>query len=299
VTPSVLKAPTLISPANNAAISDTTLPPLDWSDVVDPSTNDVDYRIQVATNVSFSAASIILDQIVEDSNLDDATARPNGSYWWRVKSVNYLGAESTAWSPSRKFTLDTVPPAVGPNTTAPSCGAATTNNRPTFTWGSVPTAVKYQIQVDTHNPPTSLMIVTTARSYQPPAQLLYTTWHWRARGLDAANNAGPWSTVCNVIVNSAAGIAPVPNRFTTSTPTLTWTPISWATSYTIEIYRSPAVSAANLAYTNASIPGSATSHQVATPLDNGTYYWRVRAVGPSGPGNWSGPGLGIFQVQAP
>ncbi len=302
VTPTPLKFPTLVSPVNNSSINDTSLPNLTWNAVVDGA-NDVDYHIQVATNVNFPANSIIIDQIVEDTSFDDATARANGNYWWRVKSVNTLGAESTAWSPKWKFTLDTVAPAAPPNPTAPSCGSITTNNRPTFSWSAVTGAVKYQIQVDTHNPPTSLLIVTTGRTYQPPAQLLYTTWHWRVRALDAANNASAWSTLCNVIVNSANGIAPVPNRFTDSTPTLTWTPISWADSYTLEIYKSSTVSAANLVYTNSSILGTATSHDVSLPLDNGTYYWRVRAVDGTGPsavnGNWSGPGLGIFQVEAP
>ena len=83
--------------------------------------------------------------------------------------------------------------------------------------------------------------------------------------------------------------APIRNYFTTSTPTLTWNRISWATNYEIEIDADP----------NFGTPGHYTrpvnglSHKVDAPLDDGEWYWRVRAVG----GTWSKPER--FVVDAP
>jgi len=316
VTPTPLKPPKLLSPANNAVIQDTTLPLMTWETIVDGA-NNVDYHIQVATNANFPASSIIVDTIAPDATFDDATVRPNGNYWWRVKTVNFLGAESGSWSSKWKFTLDTVAPAA-PTLKTPADGDDTIDSTPTFSWNSVPGGNKYQILVGTitldsnctYTSPTPLLISTnTALNYTPPAPLLYTpdiakpNYCWQVRAVDPAGNASPWSQVRKLIVVSAPGIAPVPNRYTDNTPTLTWTPISWADTYEIEIYKSPTVNSANLAYSNASIPGTATSHDVNIQLSNGTYYWRVRAVEDNGGtpryGNWSGPGLGIFQVESP
>jgi DNA-binding beta-propeller fold protein YncE len=79
--------------------------------------------------------------------------------------------------------------------------------------------------------------------------------------------------------------APMRNYFTTSTPTLTWGRISWASGYEIQV----AVNSSfrDIVYSDNTL----NSNQLAattTPLSDGIYYWRVRAKRSNGTwGNWS------------
>ncbi len=75
-------------------------------------------------------------------------------------------------------------------------------------------------------------------------------------------------------------VAPQRNVYTTATPTLTWSLVTWAVGYEIEIdddddFSSPA-------YHNATLT---TPEVTLSELSNGVYYWRVRAQRPNG--SWS------------
>jgi hypothetical protein len=76
------------------------------------------------------------------------------------------------------------------------------------------------------------------------------------------------------------------NYFTTPTPKLTWTPISWAVSYDVQISHDSGFSPI---FQSANVPPSVLSF-TTTMLTPGTWYWRVRAVqssAPATPGEWS------------
>ncbi|MEO8610967.1 MAG: SBBP repeat-containing protein [Chloroflexota bacterium] len=75
------------------------------------------------------------------------------------------------------------------------------------------------------------------------------------------------------------------NFFATHTPTLTWTPIIWATHYHVQVSK-------NKLFTGILNFESQTAANVfsvtTTPLDDGLYYWRVQAQKPDGTwGEWS------------
>jgi hypothetical protein len=288
VTPPKLAAPTLTSPGNAKTLFDST-PPLSWTAVVDPNAQPVTYQIQVATNSTFS--NIVFTFEDTDTSQDVAPALTDRKYYWRVRALNYLGYPS-AWSSVRNFRIRGLPTA--PAFTVPICGAAKVGAKPKLEWSATAGAVSYQVQLDTHNPPTSLIVSTGANLfYTPPAPLLYTTYYRRVRGVDSLGNVTPWSTEpCTLIVQSPAGIAPIPNRFTSATPTLTWTPISWATGYELQIYNSMTFNANTRVYTRNNIDDDATSHTVEISLADGTYYWRIRALG--GGNVWSS--TGTFQI---
>jgi Zn-dependent metalloprotease len=78
----------------------------------------------------------------------------------------------------------------------------------------------------------------------------------------------------------------IQRNFTTdTTPTLTWTPISWATSYDVQI-------STNSTFTNPSvneynIPTKTESFTPPVALNPGTYFWRVRANNGATHGTWS------------
>jgi hypothetical protein len=92
-----------------------------------------------------------------------------------------------------------------------------------------------------------------------------------------------------VSIESAANAGPVVRTyFDVDQPTLTWGRVTWATGYEVQI-------SANSTFAGAPLEPAATNVFTADPLDNGTYYWRVRAVG-TGTG-WSDPQS--FVVLAP
>jgi hypothetical protein len=84
--------PTLLSPANEAKISDRT-PTLDWSDVTDAS--GVTYSLQIDDNADFSSPIITKEGLTASTyTLTDAEALSKGTYYWRVKAVDGVGSAS-------------------------------------------------------------------------------------------------------------------------------------------------------------------------------------------------------------
>ena len=79
---------------------------------------------------------------------------------------------------------------------------------------------------------------------------------------------------------SLEGAAPNIHYYTTHTPTLTWTRISWATGYEVQVSLDRSFSGSPIY----SVPANSQAYTPA-PLANGTYYWRVRGMG--GGGMWS------------
>ncbi len=92
------------------------------------------------------------------------------------------------------------------------------------------------------------------------------------------------SLVAPCTVESPANASPVQNYYTTSTPTLTWNRVSWATAYQLQI-------ADNSTFTNPCCIQELQPNEFQwTPtLTTGTWYWRVRAHKPDSStwGAWS------------
>jgi len=121
------------------------------------------------------------------------------------------------------------------------------------------------------------------------------------RALDAAGNASPWSPVANFSVTSPSTDVPILNRFTTSTPTLTWTRITWAVRYEIEVHRNTTFT--SLVYPLITVNGVNSLQTTLPALLEGVYYWRVRACywrvracDATRCGPWSTGGVGVFSV---
>ena len=81
-------------------------------------------------------------------------------------------------------------------------------------------------------------------------------------------------------------LAPTIHLYPTAHPRLTWTPITWARGYEVEVadnnrFQSPA-------FHDDSVPADVLSVIVTTQLDNKVWYWHVRAKQPDGEwGDWS------------
>ncbi len=77
--------------------------------------------------------------------------------------------------------------------------------------------------------------------------------------------------------------APVRNRFTTTTPTLTWNEVTWATGYDVQVANNP-----NFFDAVQYPAGNNLSLTLPDAVQAGVVYsWRVRAVNNGQPGTWS------------
>jgi hypothetical protein len=293
VTGALPGAPKLIAPANNTFFQ--TAPELSWT----TPTGTLDhYEIQVATDNRFANLVYSSQTVPAGTNVHTPTLPGDAKYFWRVRAVNTDTAPGP-WSAIWAFTIDTVAPDAPPVLNTPANDSSTTQTQPRFTWRAVPGAVAYDIQMSStgsFTTPTPYTSRVKTASFAPPGPLLYTTYHWRVRAVDAAGNESAWSQPFRIKIVSPTSAVPVLNRFTNGQLNwpLTWTPISWAIGYELQV-------ADNSRFTNPRVynlaAGVLSYDLLPEGLPNGTYYWRVRAKKDATAfGAWSS--TGIFQIDA-
>jgi hypothetical protein len=283
ITPQPPVAPKLINPAANAITNDNT-PEFTW-DVV---AGGVTYQIVIDNNWDFSSPE--QDAITSGPSYI-ALALADGQRFWRVRALNYLDVPG-AWSLSRSFKVDTLPPPA-PILVGPVDGLNTANTKPVFSWRLAAGAKFYELQLGNTTPPTMTVRISTSTSYTPPSPLLLRTYYWRVRAIDAAGNFSAWSDIRQVTINSPFSAAPVLNRFITSTPTLSWTRVTWATGYEIRVDDNRYFTSVN--YRSGLLSADTLSHMVSPGLPNGTWHWQVRAQTSAGTfGPWSS--IGKFTI---
>jgi hypothetical protein len=284
-------APALSAPNSNVSTS-SSRPTLSWTGSTTTSGAPFRYQIQIDNNSNFESpvTNETLDEGVLSYFPDSALA--DAKYYWRVRTINTVDAAGS-WSNTRNFTIDSAPP-LSPSLRSPANGGSTTDTTPTFSWNSVSGASRYELRYGTGTPLSRVVSDLRSTSYTAPSPLLIRTYFWQVRALDAAGNTSGWSEVRSVNVVSASNSAPRLNRSDSASVTLTWSAMSWATMFEVQIdensdFGSPV-------YKNSSIgPGTLS---VTTSLADGTYYWRVRARKANGT-SWSGwSSTGVFTVEA-
>jgi hypothetical protein len=291
VSPAAPGKPSLSTPANNAATNDTT-PLLTWLAVSGATT----YELQVDNNSSYNSPEYSLNGIASTSQ--ETSVLANGKYYWRVRALNQYQVKG-GWSSVRYFTIDAAAPTV-PQLLSPMDAAFSTNSKPSFSWKSSGSPTHYEIQLSTSAAfsSTTATYAVTGASFRPPSPLLLTTYYWRVRAFDALNNASDYSSPRRVIITAGNNVAPVPNRYTSSTPTLTWKPFAWAANYQIQVDNNSNFGSRE--YEDQNISGSAKSIMLPL-LPNGTWYWRIRVRLANGPINiWSSwSATQTFTIEAP
>jgi hypothetical protein len=117
-----------------------------------------------------------------------------------------------------------------------------------------------------------------------------TTYYWRVRAVDGASNQSDWSEVWQFTVKTVPAPTLVSPRnyalVRDSTPLLDWSDVSDpnGVTYRVQVARDNAFS--QVVYEKSGILPS--QHELENPLQNGKYFWRVRAVDGAGTvGNWS------------
>jgi CSLREA domain-containing protein len=201
VTPTRLAAPVITAPNPNAFTNDST-PLIDWTPVSAISGVDITYEVWIDDASSFSSPQKS-DTPISDSQYEIDPALPDTPgkrYYLKVRAV-YDGVVFGPWSSTRNFTLDTVAPTAKPSLTAPADDSTATSNRPTFTWGAVTGATRYELYLDDGvNPPVMVVYNGSGRSYRPAVGLPAGTYFWQVIAYDAAGNASPASDVRSLTI---------------------------------------------------------------------------------------------------
>ncbi len=280
--------PILASPADGASTNNSR-PTFDWSDITDPS--GITYRIQIDNNSNFSSPERDENNI-SNSNWTMDWDLSDNTYYWRVKAIDGLGNES-AWSSTWSFTVDTNQPST-PSMVSPS--GYTNDTTPTFDWDDVTdtSGVTYSLQVDDDSNFASPILSKTgltSSDYTATSgeALSEDTYYWQVRAVDGAGNQSAWSGSWSFVVDITAPAPPSLSSPTdgsltnTRYPNLNWSYISDPSGVTYKLqvddnadFSSPKLDKSNI---------SGTGYTVTTPLDETTYYWRVKAV--DGAGNES------------
>jgi len=172
------------------------------------------------------------------------------------------------------------------------------SSTPTLSWTKAAGAVSYEVQVDdsTSFDTPSFAVTTTNNRAVPTTHLPNGDLFWRVRSVASGGGKSGWATE-QISIDPTAPPSPLSPVDGTSLaqpdepPLLTWTPVSGATSYEIEVdvdgdWVSPSTYTA---------PG--TSFLIPNPQAATTWYWRVRAVRGNGLVTlWSDPA--DYQVQS-
>lgn len=260
-------------------------PTLSWN----PSASATSYRVQVSSTLDF--ATTLSDDSLAGTSRTVGPLSGSSSYYWRVRASNQLG--TGAWSEVRLFSTSAVVPDA-PSLTAPEQFATGVVVSPTLSWAAVPGATSYRVQVSTGSDFATFSLndslAATTRALGPLAD--NTDYYWRARAMNAAG-VSAWSS----IYRFTTGTAPIPGvpvlltpaQFADSVPrdgvALTWSPVTGATSYRVQLSASNAFASLllddSLATSTTRNTGALSAHTI--------YYWRVLAKNATGAGEFSTP----------
>ena len=259
-----------------------TRPQFEWHAV----SGATSYTLQVSTAPTFSSYKV--NATVTGTMYIPVVDMPRGvTVYWRMKAN---GTNPSDWSASQSFT-GANPPAV-PVLVAPANALVLTTYTPTLDWNEPVGSDQYQVQIATTSTFSVGTIVQdafrtglTSSNYLATPLAENTTFYWRVRTYNIAGEYSQWSAARSfrtklrppVLVSPIDPLTPVVLR-----PTFTWTGVSGATGYVIQVSKSSTFSSLLV---NATVVG--TSYTPASNLPaNQTLYWRVYTRG-ANPSPWS------------
>lgn len=210
----------LTTPANNSFSTSSTVT-FDWANIADA---DV-YLLDVSSSVGL--ASYDRYEVTTSSK---SLALPDSDWYWRVLARDEAGNVSpTASATERKVTVDTVDPAV-PTLTAED--SPTNDKRPTLQWSGPADAVLYVVTID------ATTDTTASTDYTPSVDISDGSHTWTVASRDQAGNESSAAPSQSFVIDSTRPATPTltaytPDPTTDNTPTVTWSTVSDAVSYTV------------------------------------------------------------------
>jgi hypothetical protein len=261
------------------------MPILSWT----PVTGANIYRIDIATDPGFT--HILESEITRSTSWVSRVPLPDNQvssgYWWRVVWGTGTLVEDPHWVPSE----DLVDTATFRKQTRVTLGSPANGGvlgeSPLLSWNAVPGIAKYNVELSPDGlfQPGNTRKATIFGLGAVPGSMVSEdkrlpdgTWSWRVRAVDGGDNGQTWSPVGQFTLASTRPAQKLPNDGATVvfSPLITWSPVSGACSYDVQVGRDPSFGAtadANILNTaqTALVPPKT---KITTP---GVHYWRVRA----------------------
>jgi hypothetical protein len=281
--------PTLYEPAIGSTTIDST-PHFDWDNPQFANR----YELMVDNNSSWISPEIDRDDL-GSSNYAPSASLSDGIHYWRVRAKNSAGVWGN-WSTTWNFTIDTPDPVPNaPILYEPADGSTTLDSMPRFDWSDPQYAYRYEIMIDNNNDWRSPEIHQddlNASNFRPSSGLGGDLLYWRVRARNSAGVWGDWSNVWSFTVQIPDPIPDTPILFEPenastvidSLPYFYWSNVQYAYRYELMVDNSADLTSPEIdqedIFNNNYVP--------TTGLDNGMYYWRVRARNSTGVwGDWS------------
>ena len=263
------KAPTGLTPTGPVG---TATPTFSWAGV----SGATSYEVQADNSVDFGSPEFSLSTV--NTKAVPTGYLPDGDIVWRVRGVDANGAKGP-WSTTSVQISSVAPPT--PLSPADGDQLSQPDEPPLLTWGAVPGATAYDVEIDRDGNWIGQTSATTeGTSYLVGAPQEIGTWSWRVRAQRGKGRVTQWSNPMTYEIMPLGTVQADPSMNTGLPITdvaIDWNPVPGAVKYQLQIDTDPDFNTPDedriVVSTRFSPPETYLNEQ---------YYWRVRAIDGSG-----------------
>lgn len=232
------------------------------------------YTLEEDNNSGFTSATVIYSGA---NSQFDVSGQGGGTWFYRVRASNAAG--DSPWSNPQAVVVKPAAPVLSPITN-PGAGDAYP-----VSWTAPQGASAYTLQEDDNSAFTSPTVRYEGNALQygvtgQPGG----TWYYRVQASNMAGESG-WSNTSSTTVSPppwpAPSLNPIDNTDGDRDYWINWSQVAGADSYTLEESADPYFAEPVQVHTGPELQFNVTGQQ------SGTWYYRVRVVGPGGSGPWS------------